>query len=96
MITVRIEHPIKSFEAWKSAFDRDPVDRKGSGVRRYQVLRPVDDPAFVMVDLDFENPDEAKTFVDSMRRVWASPQAAPALGGAPRATIVRAVETATL
>jgi hypothetical protein len=96
MITVRIEHPIKSFEAWKSAFDRDPVDRTGSGVRRYQVLRPVDDPAFVMVDLDFENPYEATAFVDSMRRVWASPQAAPALGGAPRATIVRAVETATL
>ena len=96
MITVRIEHPIKSFEAWKGAFDRDPVDRKASGVRRYQVLRPVDDPAFVMIDLDFETPYEATAFVQAMRRVWASPQAAPALGGAPRATIVRAVETATL
>jgi len=96
MITVRIEHPIKSFEAWKGAFDRDPVDRKGSGVRRYQVLRPIDDPAFVMVDLDFETSEQATAFVHAMRRVWASPQAAPALGGAPRATIVQAVETATL
>jgi hypothetical protein len=49
-----------------------------------------------MIDLDFETPDEATTFVQAMRRVWASPQAAPALGGAPRATIVQAVETATL
>jgi hypothetical protein len=96
MITVRIEHPINSFEAWKDAFDRDPVDRKGSGVRRYQVLRPVDDPAVIMIDLDFETRDEAGSFVEAMRRVWTSPQAAPALGGAPRATIVQAVETATL
>ena len=96
MITVRIEHPIKSFEAWKNAFDRDPVDRKGSGVRRYQVLRPVDDPSFIMIDLDFETDNEATSFVAAMRRVWASAQAAPALGGAPRATIVRAVETVTL
>ena len=36
MITVRIEHPITGFEQWKAAFDRDPVDRRGSGVRRYQ------------------------------------------------------------
>ena len=95
MITVRIEHPIKSYEAWKHAFDRDPADRKASGVRRYQVLRPVDDPAFVMIDLDFETSGEATAFVQTMRRVWASPQAAPGLGGAPRATIAQTVETAS-
>jgi len=92
MVTVRIEHPITSFERWKAAFDRDPVDRRRSGVRRYQILRPVDDPEFVMIDLDFATPAEATTFVTAMRRVWASPQAAPALGGVPRATIAEAVE----
>ncbi len=92
MVTVRIEHPITSFERWKAAFDRDPVDRRGSGVRRYQILRPVDDTEFVMIDLDFATQTEATTFVDAMRRVWDSPQAAPALGGAPRATIAEAVE----
>ena len=96
MITVRIEHPIKSFEAWQSAFDRDPVDRQGSGVRSYRILRPVDDPEFVMIDLDFDTPAEASTFVGAMRRVWASPQAAPALAGEPRATIVRSVADAVL
>ena len=94
MITVRIEHPIKSFETWKLAFDRDPVDRKGSGVRRYQVLRPIDDPAYVLIDLDFDTADEANRFLVGMRRVWASPQAAPALGGTPKVAIVQAVETA--
>ena len=92
MVTVRIEHPITSFERWKAAFDRDPVDRRGSGVRRYQILRPIDDEEFVMIDLDFETPTEATVFIDAMRRVWGSPQAAPALGGTPRATIAAAVE----
>jgi hypothetical protein len=92
MMTVRIEHPISSFERWKDAFDRDPVDRRGSGVRRYQIYRPVDDPGFVMIDLDFDTRAEATSFVTAMQRVWASPQAAPALGGAPRATIAESVD----
>ena len=96
MITVRIEHQIKSFEAWKRAFDADPVDRQGSGVRRYQVFRPLDDPAFVMIDLDFDTAGQAADFLTSMRRVWASPQAAPALGGVPRASVVQTVETVSL
>jgi hypothetical protein len=96
MITVRIEHPIKSFETWKMAFDRDPVDRKGSGVLRYRVLQPVDDPAFVMIDLDFETSGEATSFLTAMRRVWASPAAAPALGGTPKVAVVREVESEIL
>ena len=96
MITVRIEHPIKSFEAWKGAFDADPVDRKGSGVRRYQILRPLDDPAYVMIDLDFDSERQAADFLTAMRSVWSSPQAAPALGGEPRARVVQAEETVSL
>ncbi len=96
MVTVRIEHPISSFPAWKLAFDREPADRKGSGVRHYTVLQPVDDPNYVLIDLDFDSTDEADVFLCRMRLVWASPNAAPALGGAPRATVVHAVETATL
>ena len=96
MITVRIEHPITGFEQWKAAFDRDPVDRRGSGVRAYRILRPVDDPAYVMIDLDFDTTDAASGFLDRMQRVWASPQAAPALGGAPRTRIVEAVESVAI
>jgi len=96
MITVRIEHPVKSFESWKGAFDADPVDRRGSGVRRYQIFRPIDDPAFVMIDLDFDSESEAANFLTAMRRVWKSPQAAPALDGEPRARMVQAEETMSL
>lgn len=96
MITVRIEHPIKSYDLWKMAFDRDPVDRKGSGVLHYRVLQPVDDPAFVMIDLDFETTGAATNFLAAMRGVWASPAAAPALGGTPKVAVVREIEAATL
>jgi hypothetical protein len=44
MAIVQIEHPISSWDAWKAAFDRDPVRREESGVRRYRIVRPVDDP----------------------------------------------------
>lgn len=97
MITVHIEHPISSFDTWKAAFDRDPVDRAGSGVTHYTVSRPLDDEAFVLIDLDFPSVGQAETFVDRMRGVWASPQAAPGLGGAtPQIRIVRSVEELTL
>ena len=54
MPTVQIEHPIRDFDAWRAAFDRDPARREASGVRRYRVARPVDDAHFVIVDLDFD------------------------------------------
>ena len=57
---------------------------------------PLDDPAFVMIDLDFDTAGQAADFLTSMRRVWASPQAAPALGGVPRASVVQTVETVSL
>ena len=37
MPIVRIEHAVPAFDKWKQTFDRDPADRKGSGVRRYQI-----------------------------------------------------------
>ena len=46
MTVLRVEHPITDYDTWKSAFDRDPADRKGSGVRRYRIYRPVDDPRY--------------------------------------------------
>lgn len=97
MITVHIEHPISNFDVWKAAFDRDPVDRAGSGVTHYRVARPLDDEAFVLIDLDFPSAGQAETFVERMRRVWASPQAALGLGGAtPQVRITQPVEELTL
>ena len=32
-----IEHAVRDFDAWKRAFDSDPVGREQNGVRRYRV-----------------------------------------------------------
>jgi hypothetical protein len=71
MPTLRIEHSVPDFTGWKHAFDSDPADRKGSGVRRYQVMRSVDDPNYVMIDLEFDSLAEAEGLLTKMRRVWS-------------------------
>ena len=73
MVIVRIEHQVPDFERWKKAFDSDPVDRRGSGVRRYQILQLHDNPNFVMIDLEFEDPGRASAFLETMQRIWSGP-----------------------
>lgn len=91
--TLRIEHPVHAFEPWKAAFDADPVDRAGSGVRRYAVRRGVGDEAsVVVVDLDFDSPDEARAMLQRLKALWSTPPAARALAGAPVTTITELVE----
>lgn len=93
MVTVHIEHPIRDFESWKAAFDRDPVGRERSGVRRYRIHRPTDDPNYVLIDLDFDGTELAERFLVAMREVWRSPAAAPGVGGNPQARITETVES---
>jgi len=70
MYILRIEHPVPDYEAWKAAFDSDPADRRGSGVRRYRVSRPVGDPHFVTIELEFDSAGEAEAMEASLRRLW--------------------------
>ena len=94
MPIVRIEHSVPSFDRWKQAFDNDPADRKGSGVRRYQVFRLQDDPNYVMIDLDFDSTPEAEAFVETMKRIWGGP--GKAVMQNPTARIVEVIETTEL
>lgn len=70
MYVLHIEHPVPNFNGWKQAFDSDPVGRVKMGVRRYQILRPVDDPNFVMIDLEFDTASQAEALLAAMRNVW--------------------------
>lgn len=70
MVMLRIEHPVPNYVGWKQAFDSDPVGREKSGVRRYQILRPVDDPNYVMIDLEFDTVQQAEALLAAMRVVW--------------------------
>jgi hypothetical protein len=68
MPVLQIEHAVRDFDAWKAAFDSDPIGRESGGVRRYRILRPVDDPNYVVVDLEFDTSGEAEAFRASLRR----------------------------
>ncbi len=70
MAIVQVEHGVRDFDTWKRAFDSDPIDREGSGVRGYRVMRPTDDPNYVAVDLEFDTVDEAEAFRSSLLALW--------------------------
>ncbi|MGH3481349.1 MAG: hypothetical protein ACRDV1_02305 [Actinomycetes bacterium] len=92
MPVLRIQHSVPTYDGWKQTFDRDPVDRKGSGVRRYQIHRGVADPNLVMIDLDFRTVDEAEDFLVKLRQLWDGP--GKAVMQNPEAWIVETIETA--
>lgn len=93
MTILHIEHPIRDFDMWKKAFDSDPAGRQRSGVRCYQILQPVDDPNYVMIDLYFESATVAENFLATMRQVWQSATAASVLADGPQTRIVEVVES---
>ena len=91
MPTLHIEHPISDFTTWKVAFDRFAAIRAESGVRHHRVQRPVDDPHYVLIDLDFDSTKQAETFLEFLRtNVWTSRESSPALTGTPQTRILEA------
>ncbi len=71
MYILHIEHPVPDFDGWKKAFDSDPVGRQKSGVRRYRVLRPVDDARYAIIDLEFDTLGQAEALLAALRGVWS-------------------------
>ncbi len=95
MHILRIEHPVPTFEAWKEAFDSDPMQRRASGVRGYRVMRPSDDPSYVLVDLEFDGEAEAEAFGARLRELWRGAEAAGIMRN-PQARIVEVAESRAL
>jgi hypothetical protein len=91
MPTLQVEHAITDFDVWQQAFAADPVRRQESGVKRYRVFRPLDDPRYVRVDLEFDSVPEAEAFGTALEELWRSGRAAPALSGSGRTRIVEEV-----
>ena len=87
---LRIEHPVVSYEGWKKSFDSDPVGRQKMGVRRYRILRPADDPNYVLIDLEFDTLSQAEALLAAIRSVWGRVQGT--IMSDPQSRIVEAVE----
>ena len=84
MATLHIQHPVTDFDTWTSAFQRFADARRNAGVRAQRVQRPVDDPKYVVIDLDFDTTAEARSFQGFLTaQVWADPKNSPGLAGTP-------------
>lgn len=93
MYLLRIEHTVPNFGGWKQAFDSDPVGREKMGVRQYQILRAVDEPNYVMIDLEFDTAEQAEALLSAMRSVWSRVEGTVMTN--PKARIVEKVEEKT-
>jgi hypothetical protein len=87
--TLHIEHAVTDFATWNTAFGTFADQRQRSGVRHQRVQRPVNDPAYVVIDLDFDTASQAANFLGFLQaNVWRSPGSAPALIGTPQTRIL--------
>jgi hypothetical protein len=88
---LKIEHAVPDFDGWKKAFDSDPIGREKSGVRRYRVLRPIDEPNYAMIDLEFDTLKQAEAVLTAMRGVWGRVHGKVMMN--PQTRIVEVLET---
>ena len=70
MPTLQFEHPIKDYATWKAAFDRDPIDRPGLGVRRHVIYRPSEDQHYIIGELEFDTAAQAHACVGKLHELW--------------------------
>ncbi len=94
MVILQIEHAVANFDGWKQAFDADPVGRQRMGVRRYRIMRLVNDPNFAIIELEFDSAPEAEALLAAMREVWGRVQGT--LIESPQARITELVERVEL
>jgi len=84
MATLRIEHAIHDYDIWKTAFDGFADVRVKAGVRAFTIRRPVDNPNYLMLDLEFDTTERAGAFATFLEQnVWSSPTSSPGLAGVP-------------
>jgi hypothetical protein len=96
MRTLHIEHAITDFATWLEAFGGFADTRRGAGVLDERVHQPIDDPHYVVIDLDFDTVDEATAFLRFLETaVWSSPANSPALVGSPRALVLEPASAAS-
>ena len=94
MPTLRIEHGIHDYDTWQKAFDGFAAARANAGVRGFAIRQPVDDPKYLMVDLEFDTAELAEEFAHFLHEhVWSSPASSPALDGVPTTRILNLVRS---
>jgi hypothetical protein len=72
MYILQIEHEVFNFEGWKKAFENDPIDRKKAGVRHYNIFQQSDNPNYVVIDLEFDQLNEAENTLTALKSLWGN------------------------
>jgi hypothetical protein len=94
MATLRIDLKVRDFDMWRDAFGKDAGGRGRHGARRHRIFRAAGDDRRVTLDIDFDTPSEADSFLRVLRNdVWSSSEKAPAKVGTPSAQIIDLVES---
>lgn len=70
MIVLQIEHPVPDYNAWKSAFENDPLHRKEAGVRRYATFHPTGDLKYIIIHLEFDTLNDAQALLERLQELW--------------------------
>jgi hypothetical protein len=89
MATLRVEHQIHDYESWQEVFDSFAEARTNAGVRSFAIRQPLDDPKYLMLDLEFATTGQAEMFASFLHEhVWSAPSSSPALAGVPQTRIL--------
>ena len=91
MIVLQIEHKVPNFAGWKKVFDSDPINRRKSGVRRYHIFQPTDDPNYVIIELEFETLNDAEATLSALKKLWNQVEGKVMLN--PQTRILDVIET---
>ena len=91
MTVLQIEHAVSNFESWKKTFDSDPMNRKQSGVKRYKIFTETDNINYVIIELEFDNEQQAKEMLTRLQKLWNQVEGTVMTGA--KARIIQFVES---
>ena len=75
MTTVLIKHPVEDYDKWKNAFDAFIDNRKAGGEKSYHIYRTINNQNNVVVIFEWDNAENAITFLQSDQLKAAMQQA---------------------
>ncbi|MFT3912210.1 MAG: hypothetical protein QM737_22475 [Ferruginibacter sp.] len=94
MPTLQIEHHVPNYEGWKKAFENDPIDRKGSGVKNYRIYKLLNEEGKVIVELDFDNMETLESTLKALQNLWNKVQGTVITN--PKTRIIELIESRSL
>ena len=65
MPSLLIRHRVANYPAWKSVFDEHEMARRANGSQGGRIYRSGDDPAEVVILLEWDDLERARLFADS-------------------------------